>query len=147
MKYSYKITKYDSSKEKYDEWTSISDIKDISTYQEYIKIESSYINSILEICKNINISSLTIKELEIKQDGMSQKYTEGQDIDILNIDTIIRSVLREKLWCKLISKDCEFHFGYDYYMYVVTNENIQDSFKKFDSVLYVEEFKSPYLNK
>lgn len=146
MKYSYKITKYNPSSKIYDEWTSISDIKDISLYQEYINVESAYINSVLEICKRLFVSSLVIKELEIKQDSkFSAKFTNNQQIDVLNIDVAIRHILREQIWCKLISENCEIHFGYDYYMYVVCKNDMQDIFKHFPDGIHAEKFESPYL--
>jgi len=51
------------------------------------------------------------------------------------------------LWCKLVSNDFEIHFGYDYYMYVVCDNDIQSSFENFPKGIFAEPFESPYSSK
>jgi len=122
MKYSYRITKYDLSggnSNVASEWTSYSDIRDLEGYREYLVTEGAYIDAVVELCRCFNVNALTIRGLELKT--AIDNFQEGQSIDVLGIDSFIRMILREKLWCKLVSEKCEFHFGYDYYMYMVSN--------------------------
>lgn len=141
MKHSHRITKYDPAKERHNEWTSISDIRDLILYQDYLKTETAYINTVIEICHITNNKYLTINSLETRDDAIVDKYTDGEKMDVLHIDSLIRNILREKVWCKLISEAIEFHFGYDYYMYVVSDQNFKDAL---NTELYVEIFESPY---
>jgi RHS repeat-associated protein len=50
------------------------------------------------------------------------------------------------LGCKLKSPVCEFHFGYDYYMYLVSEDDADICFPKEKSNLHFEVFRSPYLD-
>lgn len=133
-----------------DEWTDYSDIgKSFEgirlTETEYAKIENAYINAVLLLMNCSNIDALKIIDLEriddikgIKNNALIYKE---------HISEIIRSILRNKFWCKLESDEFYIHFGYDYYMYIGSNqpcESAIESIKK--SGLFVEIFESPYTN-
>jgi hypothetical protein len=48
-----------------------------------------------------------------------KKIQEGDLIVESEIENILKLILREKLWCKLVSEGKLFiHFGYDFYMYI-----------------------------
>jgi hypothetical protein len=47
-----------------------------------------------------------------------QQVKTGINLRIDEVELLARLILREKLWCKLESKDMFVHFGYDYYMYI-----------------------------
>jgi len=148
MKHSYRITKYEPSsrndKDKIaSEWTSYSDIKDIVAYKDYLSTETAYINAVLEISRSLSINSFQLSGLE--QNTNSVSFKEGQTMNIMGIDAFIRMILREEIWCKLVSEKGEFHFGYDFYMYFVSNENPEHCFQDLSNILYCESFKSPYL--
>lgn len=69
--------------------------------------------------------------------------------DLLSLEQVkivSKLILREYLWCKLISKYKMFvHFGYDYYMYIGSRSQCKDTLRKIkDSGLFVEDFESPY---
>lgn len=138
--YSYKITKY-YSKNKidhiYDEWTSIYDIgkeygEKIFLYEEYIKTEDKYIETILSFVNLNKIKYMTIEGLEknaldkivydeydLQIEGLISNIQNKQKIDIDNIGLLARAILREKIWAKLYNSDKLYiHFGYDYYMYI-----------------------------
>lgn len=173
--YSWRITKYNpkfrNNKGVYtkDEWTSLSDIGKIFngkklTLNDYIKIESSYIKSIISFIKVLKIPYLIITDLE-KHDldySVVNKYNEiysdaiinifnniknNTEYDIEQITLICKLALREHLWLKLkYTEEIFIHFGYDYYMYIgsnVKNDLLIEKIK--DSGLFIEEFTSPYL--
>lgn len=78
---------------------------------------------------------------------MTVIFFDGQLLTVDNAHELARSILREELWCKLTSKDIEFHFGYDFYMYLVSTMELSEFFNKsdFTNILNIQEFKSPYL--
>ena len=158
---SYRITKYDPKKRNEkghfldnSEWTAISDIgkSDYNnpTFEQYERIENSYVDSIMLILNEKNISNLTIDSLELydtKEDFEKHKQTgrlnnlvvdfdseikplkDGIILDKNQISKIVRLILRETIWMLLINSQIEIKFGYDYYMYVtcekLTNETIR----------------------
>lgn len=153
MKFSYRITKYHkySNEDKKilctspEEWTSFSDVgKGLVSLNEYTKIESEYICLILKICKLHKIKSLKIKELDnfnhLKQYSNNQKITNEEDLIKL-----LKLILREKIWCKLCSRNCEFHFGYDYYLYCICNKDLYCFFNTSSTTLNIEKYISPYI--
>ena len=64
------------------------------------------------------------------------------------IDAIIgvaRDCLREKYWCKLSAPKLEFHFGYDYYLYVCSPLDLQQTSVLVNELgLFIESKESPY---
>ena len=148
MKNSYRITKY----KKYnsegflcsDTWSSFYDIGEKTTLEEYLKVEKEYIEIIKKICKHLNIDHLVISDIEINEKDFS-KIKNTDEISSIQIDDIVKAIFREKVWCKLKSKICEFHFGYDMYMYCVTDIDIFQFLKDNANILNIEAFNSPYL--
>ena len=81
--------------------------------------------------------------------GICRVYSKEADVICLqDLDKIIRDVLREKYWCKLISPNLQVHFGYDYCMYVVSfinSINLKDF--QYDAIaITIKNYISPYLN-
>ena len=160
--YSYRVTKYNPKNRNKDdtytlkEWTSISDFKGEELNSDYISYEYAYINAIYEFMNLNCIQELYIDELE--KDNSINKYLDiNIDIkDITNYDRlnkekikdIIKLILREVIYAKLKSDNkMEVHFGYDYYMYILSKEKFSKNILKFeDTIIYVEEFESPYIN-
>ncbi|MGX7263948.1 hypothetical protein [Enterococcus crotali] len=160
--YYYRITKYNPKyiKEEYikNEWTSVSDIgtefqNHKFTYEEYLEYENSYVNKIIEIMKLNQITNLKVIDLEKysyeELDYLTSKelfdfLEEGVNISLGKLAPVIRLVLRENIWAKLIGEsDIFVHFGYDYYMYCSSKTKVIQ--KNVSSQLYVEVMKSPYL--
>lgn len=159
--YSYRVTKYNP---KYrnkngiymtNEWTSISDFNDKELNGEYMQYESAYIKAIYKFMELNGIEELYIDELE--KDNCINKYSDI-NIDINNITNynklnkdevkdIVKSILREIIYAKLKNDNkMEVHFGYDYYMYILSEEKINENILTFDEIMiYVEEFESPYI--
>ncbi len=102
-----------------------------------------YVRTVIEICKHTETKSLKIKELEVNVD--SSKFADNQNIDVSELEEILRLILREDLWCKLVSKKLKFHFGYDYYMYLIISDDFTLWKDAVSDSLYIEDFKSPYL--
>ena len=146
-----------------DEWTSYSDIgksfldKEL-TMDRYITVENSYIEVVMSAMKEMGITSFTIIELEKgKYDekiyelndvyrGLYNKLKERCNIFIDEIEMVLRLILRETIWGKLVHNNAFIHFGYDYYMYMGSQEKLvqtRELAKTYE--LFLEEKKSPYL--
>lgn len=117
--YNYKITKYSlenkgKTENIFDEWTSISDIGKKYNgreflYEDYIKVENSYIEAILMFINLNDIKYITIDELEkhtsnkdiydeydIQIEDLINTVENRIQINICDIDLFIRAILREK---------------------------------------------------
>jgi hypothetical protein len=146
MKYSYRITKYGhlGSERPDDEWTSFYDIGKTVSEEEYLAVETDYVQTIIAISRCLRVSSLTVSGLELNSD--CEPYTEGQEIEVDGLASVVEALLRERIWCKLKSSICEFHFGYDYYMYLVSEVDAASCFPHEKSKLNFEVFQSPYID-
>lgn len=169
----FRVTKYDHSKfgtdEYLNDWTSVSDIGKtfkgiVLTPEIYTEIENKYIKLLCEFAKENNVSAFNISGLEIY--GVEETLDRINSLGVLipkgakemiysisktkkiegveNISALARLILREVLWCKL-EHPCMFvHFGYDYYMYIGCNKKISEN--RYIDGMYIEPFKSPYLD-
>lgn len=150
LKYSYRITKYFeytpcgrflTSNE--NDWTSYCEVPKKVSLEEYLITEQKYIDIVLSVCKRYGIGCLRVS----KKDPFSNVPYRNKDlISFKDLPDFIRGILREEFWCKLKHKKCEFHFGYDYYMYCVAESDIF-SFLKDNSTLHIERYPSPYRRK
>jgi hypothetical protein len=146
------------------EWTSISDIGKAEynnvTFEDYEEIESAYVAAVKLIMHANNLDFLKVDTLELnhkKNDFKEYEKTgrlrnisvdfdkevkilrDGMQLNLVEIDKIIRLILRETVWMLLVNKDFELRFGYDYYMYVKSTELKQDTIQKIEATkLFVE---------
>jgi hypothetical protein len=127
----YRVTKYDPSKRDargwytVEEWTSISDIgKSIGgatlTVDAYARVEDAYVFAVLRFFVDAGQPDLRSVGVAIKRP--ETVLSEGQRLDVNDLEWVTRACLREQLWCRIETADRSFgvHFGYDYYMYICT---------------------------
>ncbi len=118
----YRITKYNPNYRnelghyKKDEWTSISDVgryfdENLFTLNEYYETENNYINCVKEIIKLQKLDTLKIKDYE-NPFGNNLKWSNKMIIKNDDIENIMQDCLREKCWCRIVSKNFFIHFGY-----------------------------------
>lgn len=167
--YKYRITKYDPKNRNNDvytlnEWTSVSDIgkkyDKILTTEEYIHVENAYVEAFKNIVKkrgnDIVISSIekpfSIDEIvKTEQKYNLSKYCPVNTDLFINLSNnkrvtidkacdLVRLILREYMWCNILLNENErFEFGYDYYMYFLTNKDSMQMLKKcVSNRLYIE---------
>ncbi|MEK5464930.1 hypothetical protein MKY64_07940 [Paenibacillus sp. FSL R7-0210] len=182
IKYNWRITKYNPEyRNNHDQfmkedWTSFSDIGkpfngEILTFNDYIKIESKYVNTVSFFISYLEIPYLKVthlekyihNELELEHKHYQFpyfKHTSDQETFITTIkdETIVdekqtrqlcRYILRDHLWCKLEYNDLFFvHFGFDFYMYIGCNIDCTPLIKEIltDTSLYIENCISPYID-
>lgn len=126
-------------------WNSFFDIETLTSENEYLYIESLYIDLLLEIAREIDVAFFVIAEFE-NYDSFPLK--DGQNISLEKLPFVTKSILRDKFWCKLVNDSMEIHFGYDYIMYVVINKanvNIKPILNEYTGMLVIDERMSPYL--
>ena len=126
-------------------WNSFFDIGTLTSENEYLYIESLYIDLLLDIAREIDVAFFAIEEFE-NYDSLPLK--DGQKISLEKLPFVAKSILRDKCWCKLVNDSMEIHFGYDYIMYVVINKanvNIKPIFNEYRGILVIDEIISPYL--
>ncbi len=121
----YRISKYDPRlfvEGKYikDEWTDYSDIgkiynKKTLTFEDYVIVESNYINCILNVLNAIKCFNLKIENLEKYEDVLWNDY---QKITITDIDLLLKDCFRNKCWCKISSENFCLCLGYDFYLHL-----------------------------
>ena len=163
----YSITKYFlNNKNLVDEWTSMSDIGNeyngkTLDIEQYIQVEDSYVNAIMEICKYMNISDFHIKNVckwkklsdEIDQDSLKMIYSKSMlntyenvtDNSNLNFDELcdlIRLELREDIGGLLyVPYRLKIFIGYDYMMGVHSSVSLNSISEKIKSLgLNIYEF-------
>ncbi|MEG0193059.1 MAG: hypothetical protein RR831_12180 [Stenotrophomonas sp.] len=148
MEHSWRITKYWQRKpEGYlwsppEEWTDFSDVGKRVSIEDYLVVEDAYLDAIRRFCVGIGVESLRIQSLSSCDPC---RYHEGQQLDLDEIEQVARGVLRIAFWCKLVCETAEVHFGYDYYMYVVSSVDASAALAQADPLLNIEPFLSPYL--
>ena len=140
----YRVNTNGSVEFSLNEWTSYSDIEKKVSENEYIKIENLYLCCVMDVCNQLCINGLKINELDLYDSSIT--YKEGQFLEKEQYIEVARDVLREKYWCKLVSDSCEFHFGYDFYMYVISNIDIFEFLENKYSNFSIQRFMSPYYN-
>lgn len=167
--YCYRITKYDPNNRNSmghytkDEWISVSDIGNTYdgkalTLSDYLLVEDKYAKAVKSIMTETEIDALKIKGFEKSDflsinDGNSDKlremydsFEEGMTIKRDDIALVIKLILRETVWAKLVSPDLEVHFGYDCYMYVCCRYPLKTAIEQMtESGLFAESMRSPYL--
>lgn len=167
--YYYRISKYNlkyrNSSGDYilEDWTSYSDIGETFcnkelTLEEYRIMENLFIDVVIFAMKETQQDFLIVSELEKIVDNNSvlnvgnESYALYKDIHnnarihLKEIPLFMKLQLRELLWGKLVSENLNVHFGYDYYMYLISSKSLNkliDFFYK--KGIYIEEnFCSPY---
>ncbi|AUD14933.1 MULTISPECIES: hypothetical protein [unclassified Planococcus (in: firmicutes)] len=137
-----------------DEWTSISDVGktyhgQIFTMEQYLETEEKYIRAVEVLMQKTRVNHLKLLDLENHSHETALNLSEGKTIPIILIKDLVKMILREEVWARLVAKNqFEIHFGWDYYMYFVgesLTDDIIEELRKIDD-LYVEDVQSPHLD-
>jgi len=168
--YSWRITKYNpkyrDNRGAYlkDEWICYSEIgkkfdHKTFTFKDYIAVENSYVQAILLFVDDLKIKFFLLNGFEdcglcindpyqtVEMVNLYKQIKKKKWINKEDLDSCIRLILRGNIWGKLESSSMHVHFGYDYYMYVISikkNDAVLKSIEKLG--LFVEEFRSPYID-
>lgn len=152
FKYNYRVTKYNPilRNEKgvfdinFNEWTSFYDYDNPKfSRQNYYLTENAYIYIINKFIELNNSSTFKICAVENKRFKIPYRKVCN---DVLMVEFISKQVLRQKFWCKIESDNMFIHFGYDYYMYIGSKSELNETVINFGGInIYLEKIKeSPY---
>jgi hypothetical protein len=140
------------------EWIGFGQIGDtfdgeLFTLDSYLQTESKYIKAAywffqFHKCEGITIKNLEKRHfddyfLEDKEQLVSffNKIEEGITITLDDLSLLIKLILRDIAWSELFcnnSEEVALTFGYDFYMYFNSNQDMSDLLKKVEQLeLYV----------
>lgn len=157
MVYEYRVTKYDPSKrDKWDvytsdEWMMFSQVGSVVggkklTIEEYQRTEDAYVVTAVSFLRESGTQTVTVRNLEDPhgEAGKSNVH-EGTKLDLKQIASLIRLILRNLAWCRLESSNSFVRFGWDYYMYIgVPIPCVESRAFARDHGLFVEDRPSPH---
>lgn len=124
----YRVTKYDPRQRNpvsgaylRDEWTSVADVGRsydgrMLTMADYERVEQAHIDFLLALAEREDAFPLTIEALEDMR--AHSPWHEGQKVTPALFGAVVRDILREECWCRLIAPEFFIHFGYEFYLYV-----------------------------
>ncbi|MDN7240849.1 hypothetical protein QWY14_03560 [Planococcus sp. N028] len=170
-KYQWRVTKYNPAlrdENGYftlkDEWISASAIGETFngvefTLEEYLRVESAYIESVAKFLADSNLTFLRILKFSpgeiTAEEKASDLYERTFDSLSLSEDALV-GLDEIKLICKMVLRNfiyCQFyfdnhffvHFGWDYYMYIGSDHPSLTAIRFAEkNGLFVENFTSPY---
>lgn len=116
-----------------DEWTDFSDIgkefeDGILTFGNYEQVEQRYL-SVIYSCfslfqeRNIYLTDIEYYSQPIEEDlvPIYEKIVAGSLVFTLSdLPNLIQLILRNYIWAKIIGEEIECHFGFDFYMYLIS---------------------------
>ncbi len=151
----YRVTKYDPSLRgpdgsfMGDAWTSVAQIGEsfasvVLTEEEYQRVEGAYVYVALAFLEEGGVTTCKIEGLENSR-GLPLTFSEGDVVRADQLPDIMRQLLREQFWCRLVAPNGFVHFGWDFYMYIgVPHRCVAAERKAAAAGLFVEEFPSPH---
>ncbi|MBI5530527.1 MAG: hypothetical protein HY918_03430 [Candidatus Doudnabacteria bacterium] len=159
--YTYRITKYNPKNRNKngiylkDDWTDFSDIGKkingkIFTLKQYLKVENSYIQTILSFLSGNEILSMRVEKIQnFKKIKYRNKVVKKNQVyKLADLKELLKLVLRGLLWCKFKNKNgCYLDFGGDYYVYIgVLKESSESIIFAKKQKLFVEPYIEPALD-
>ena len=132
-----------------DEWTAVSDIGKtfagvVLLDAEYQRVEDAYATVAVAFIQEAGVQSLAVDGLENNADVLLP-FGDGSRLDLAEIGSVVRRMLREEFWCQLEIAEAFVHIGRDYYIYVGVPHPCPDSQMLAQKLgLFVEPFASPY---
>ncbi len=164
----YRVTKFDPRyRNEYghfirDDWTSYGDVGKVCngilvTYENYLKIESQYVNTVVGVMNGIKMDEISLvgherrhvkyndKKATKEMKKLNRSLIKRNAVYISEVPDLCRLILRGCTWVKMESRKMFVHFGYDYYMYIGLEEQYEHVMGEVkNSGLFFEEMESPY---
>lgn len=165
----FRVTKYDPALRSptgayaRHEWTSVSDVGrmfegKVVSFSEYMRTEEAYVQAVRCFLHDSGVFTLRVTDVEtrtnrvesfpveIAQETVERARSVIDDTEVSgeDLDRVVRLVLREAVWCRLIGKRGFYvHVGYDYYMYIGADDMSAPP-RGLPPGLFVELFESPW---
>lgn len=127
-----------------EEWTSISDVGKSTSMDEYLRVESAYLDVALAFLEEAKVDRLVIR-WDPQEVRPPAQYRNGQALTLPELRMAMQRVLREEMWARFEGEPGTFiHFGYDYYMFLgVPYDCPKSRALAAARGLFVEEWVSP----
>lgn len=133
-----------------DDWTSISHIGDIKegellTREEYERVEKNYLNTLHDIAQTVGVTHFHINGIELNgfdTDQLDFPLINGTSINLNQCLTLSQKILRNEIWCKIESEKLNIYFGYEYYIYISFEgdlDTVKAIIKKYDLFWEIQE--------
>ena len=116
-----------------DEWTDFSDVgkeyvDGVLTMPDYEKVEQQYLATAYDCFIHFQEENLYLVDIEyhnspVERDllGTYEKIKRGESLFALaELPNLVRLILRGYIWGKIIGEELECHFGFDFYMYLIS---------------------------
>jgi hypothetical protein len=128
----YRVTKYDPDLRDTagaytgDDWTTFSQIGGTFggvplTLATYLDVEARYLVALASFFEESRTSSVTAEGVEDSTGKF--RVSEGTELSPTQAVEAVRQMLRDEGWCRLVDDDRFYvHVGWDYYLYVGTEE-------------------------
>lgn len=156
----WRISKYPPNAERC-EWTSVCDIGTVCAgkileKEEYLRVENLYLNAIRIIaqCNGVSFFEVTALEPNLQSTSIKVPDEKGlqsfaiQEGSIIGLESalyVAQKVLREEMWCKLVNARMFVHFGYDYYIYIGSEQSAEFERQEIQRMgLFINQMTSPY---
>ena len=95
-------------------WNSFFDIGKLVSEEEYLHVESLYIDLLLELAWEMGIKFFTIKEPE-NYDAFALR--EGQSVGLERLSFVTQAILRDECWAKLVNDGLEIQTRSSHHTY------------------------------
>ncbi len=163
----YRVTKYDPQfrdKNGYytkDEWTDFSCIGisingHVLSLSEYEEVEDRYISSIQLFLDCVNSNELRCNTVEkhLSSEKVPREFRdfynkihENSMIHKKELPKLLKMIMRNYIWCILLSDNTMIRFGYDFYLYIRISRPCKKAIEEVRSLgLFVEDFKNPWID-
>jgi hypothetical protein len=105
-----------------DEWTAFCHIGRAFggvalTQDAYGRVEDAYVSTAIAFLQDAGVTGLAVVGLE-NPAAHALPFTEGTVVDLQDVASVVRQVLREEFWCRLEGTDAFVHIGFDYYLFL-----------------------------
>jgi hypothetical protein len=168
MKYQWRITKYDPKLRDEngaytgDDWIMLQQIGKTFNGKKlaregYLETENRYVQAALAFLRAAGLKSITVQDfggktyqperIEELDLNIDMPIANGQELSLDEADQVIRMLLREIIWCKLVVSNSLFiHIGWDFYMYIGSDVDLPEGKAEAEKLgLFVEESLPPNL--
>lgn len=148
----YRISKFDpdsSTEQLQRQWTSISQVGKVRdsvvfTLNEYERVEAAYLDVVAFLLEIYNISTMRVSDVVWSTGALNAPnwVRDGAVINRTQVIALSQLELREEVSCHMAAKSgFAIDFGFDYYLYVATPDELPlDAHKRVHSLgLFIEE--------
>jgi hypothetical protein len=156
VQHHYRLTKYDPTLRDEtgaytgDDWTTFADIGQTFrgeplTLATYLDVEVRHLVVLASFLEESGTTRVVAEGVEASSDAF--RVSEGMELSPTQAVEAVRQILRDEGWCRLVDADRFYiHVGWDYYLYVGTEQPCERSvaLAKSHGLFVDRDFPSPH---